>query len=381
MQAVARFGAVRSRIYGSSKAVLSWSIDDPVHTPMDFLLPRLNHTVAHAHTLEAFSRPLLDMLQQVTQLESTYLTRIDLPHRLQHVLYTCNRGALEMPEGLAVPWDDTLCRRALESNQPYTADVLDCWGDSEAARALGLQTYVSTPVRLPQGQLYGTLCAASAKAQPMPENAMVMLQLFAGLIGQQVERELLLQELQERNLELATYAMTDPLTGLPNRHALMEEIPRMWARAQREARHVLLAFVDLDDFKSVNDQYGHDTGDLLIQTVARQMMAALRDSDFASRQGGDEFVMVGTGPELANALHLPGALNELRQRLGAATQCDLNVPQGLMHYPGASVGVVAIAPSDTSPEQGLHAADTAMYEAKALRKQSGMQPTLVARSV
>jgi diguanylate cyclase len=203
---------------------------------MESLLPRLSHTLVHAKSLEELTRPLLDMLQQVTKLDSTYLTRIDLPHSQQHVLYTCNRGRLEMPEGLVVPWQDTLCRRALEDRQPYTADVVSSWGDSEAARALGLHTYVSAPVRLPQGQLYGTLCAASGVEQAMPDGAMATLELFAGLIGQQVERELLLQELQQRNLELANYALTDALTGLPNRHALMEELPRMWARAERDGR-------------------------------------------------------------------------------------------------------------------------------------------------
>ena len=333
---------------------------------MESLLPRLSHTLVHARSLEELARPLLDMLQQVTKLDSTYLTRIDLPHSQQHVLYTCNRGQLDMPEGLVVPWDDTLCRRALESNQPYTADVMACWGDSEAARALGLHTYVSTPVRLPQGQLYGTLCAASGVGHPMPDDAMVTLRLFAGLIGQQVERELLLQELQQRNLELASYALTDALTGLPNRRALMEELPRMWARAEREGRSVLLAFIDLDGFKHINDQHGHDTGDQLLQTVSRQLLSALRDSDFAVRIGGDEFVMVGTGPELSQSA--TQVLYELQERLALATQCDVAAPDALLHYPGASVGVVAVHPAQTSTEQALALADAAMYEAKTRRR-------------
>lgn len=340
---------------------------------MDALLPRLSHAVVHARSLEELTRPLLDMLQQITHLDSTYLTRIDLPRSQQHVLYTCNRGALNMPEGLVVPWDDTLCRRALESNQPYTSDVAACWGDSEAAQALGLQTYVSTPVRLPQGQLYGTLCAASSHMQAMPDNAMAMLQLFASLIGQQVEREMLLQELQQRNHELAAYALTDALTGLPNRRALLEELPRMWARAEREGRTVLLAFIDLDDFKPVNDLHGHHVGDQLLQTVARQLLGALRDSDFAARMGGDEFVMVGTGPERSQTAS--AVLYELQERLCQATQCDVSHTLGLLHYAGASVGVVAVHPAQTSPEQALALADAAMYQTKSLRRhaQNGTQ--------
>lgn len=291
------------------------------------------------------------------------------------MLYAHNSGALNIPQGLTVPWENTLCKRALEENLPYTADVPAVWGDSDAARDLGLKTYVSTAIRLPQGQLYGTLCAASGSSLPLPPNAMPMLQLFASLIGQQVEREMLLHELQMRNKELATFAMTDALTGMPNRRALMEEIPRMWARAQRESHCVLLAYVDLDGFKGINDQYGHDAGDQLLMTLSRQFMAALRDSDFAARVGGDEFVMVGVGPALAELAASTSAIAELQHRLSAATQCDLLLPAtGLLRYPGASVGVVAIDPKTTTPEQAMLQGDAAMYDIKSQRRNSSTKP-------
>lgn len=335
---------------------------------MQSLLPDLNDVVGQARTLEELARPLLHMLQQVTQLESTYLTRIDLPHGQQHLLYTLNTGLLHMPEGLSVPWDDTLCRRALEAEQPYTPDVAECWSDSAAARALGLHTYVSTPVRLPEGQLYGTLCAASAQPCDLPDNALPMLQLFANLIGQQVERELLLRELQQRNHELATFALTDALTGLPNRRALREEMPRMWARAQRENRYVLLAFIDLDQFKPINDLHGHQVGDQLLCTIARQLRDTLRNSDFAARIGGDEFVMLGTGSERMPGDGGAAQGTELQERLSLATQCDVTLPHALLRYPGASVGVVCIDPDTTTPEQAEEQADQAMYATKAARR-------------
>ena len=335
---------------------------------MESMLSDLNDVVGQARTLEQLTRPLLSMLQHLTQLESTYLTQIDLPHGQQHLLYTHNTGALQMPEGLSVPWEDTLCRRALEAGQTYTPDVPACWGDSTAAKALGLQTYVSTPVRLPQGQLYGTLCAASAQPCDLPPDALPLLQLFATLIGQQVERELLLRQLQQRNQELSTFAMTDALTGMPNRRALLEEMPRMWARAQRENRYVLLAFIDLDQFKPINDRHGHHIGDQLLCTISRQLLNALRDSDFAARIGGDEFVMLGTGAERS-----PGAspsTEELQVRLTLASQCDVALPHSLLHYPGASVGVVCIDPHATTPDESLEQADQAMYNIKATRRQN-----------
>ncbi|MDR2327404.1 MAG: sensor domain-containing diguanylate cyclase [Acidovorax sp.] len=339
---------------------------------METLLPRLSDVLVQARSLEALTRPLLAMLQQVTRLESAYLTRIDLPQAQQQVLYVCNTGELRMPEGLSVPWEDTLCRRALESGQSYTGNVADCWGDSEAARTLGLRTYLSTPVRMPQGQLYGTLCAASTTEQAVQADAMEMLQLFAGLIGQQVERELLLQELQQRNQELATHALHDALTGLPNRRALLEELPRMWARALRNERCLLLAFIDLDGFKSINDSHGHEVGDQLLCTLSRQLRTALRGSDFAARFGGDEFVVLGTGPEHGEAPSPREATGELQQRLQWATQCEIALPSSLLHYPGASVGVVFIDPARTTPEQALEQADAAMYQVKRTRRTAAL---------
>jgi len=79
---------------------------------MDPLLTRLSHSLHQAQSQEELVRPLLEMLEQVTQLESTYLTRIDLEQDLQHVLYARNTRQMQIPEGLSVPWQDTLCRRA-----------------------------------------------------------------------------------------------------------------------------------------------------------------------------------------------------------------------------------------------------------------------------
>ena len=293
---------------------------------MDPLLTRLSHSLHQAQSQEELVRPLLEMLEQVTQLESTYLTRIDLEQDLQHVLYARNTRQMLIPEGLSVPWQDTLCRRALSEGRMCTTDVAACWGDSQAARGLGIQTYVSAPVRMSDGHLYGTLCAASAQTALLPPDTESVLQLFAKLIAQHVEREQLLQRLQAHNAQLAHQAFTDPLTQLPNRAALREELQRLLARAQRTHSSVLVAFIDLDGFKAVNDRHGHAVGDLLLRTLAQQLQHSLRAGDMVARMGGDEFVVVtpvdGTAREVALAQQ------GLEQRLRAASVCDLVLPQG-----------------------------------------------------
>ena len=123
---------------------------------MDRQLEQLAQFVAAANTVEGLTRPLLALLQRITGLESTYLTAIDETAGVQHILIAHNAGALTLPEELTVPWHDTLCKRALESQQFVTEDVAGCWGDSDAARELGLKSYISVPVKNQDGSVFGT---------------------------------------------------------------------------------------------------------------------------------------------------------------------------------------------------------------------------------
>ncbi|WP_372627096.1 diguanylate cyclase domain-containing protein [Arsukibacterium sp.] len=158
---------------------------------MDKQLEQLAQFVATANTVEGLTRPLLALLQRITGLESTYLTAIDETAGVQHILIANNSGSLLLPEDLTVPWQDTLCKRALESQQFVTEDVAACWGDSEAARQLGLKSYISVPVTNQDGTVFGTLCGASSLSVALgnmphlPE----LLRLCADLISHQLSRE------------------------------------------------------------------------------------------------------------------------------------------------------------------------------------------------
>lgn len=332
---------------------------------MDDLLKHLSQSLHQAQTREELVRPLLKMLEQITQLESTYLTTIDFEHAQQHVLYAHNTQEMHIPEGLTVPWSDTLCQHALAEGRIWTNQVQEEWGDSQAARALGIRTYASAPVRMSDGRIFGTLCAASARSTTLPADAENVLQLFAKLMAYHIEREQLLQTLQERNTQLMQLALTDPLTQLPNRTALRAELQRLLARAQRCQGGVLVAFVDLDNLKYVNDTYGHPAGDHLLCQVAHRLESAARSSDMVARIGGDEFVMASA--EAVPTEDMPSLLQALQQRLRTASVCDVTLEDGrILHYPGASVGVVHVA-AHTTVDQALQQADDAMYADKQQR--------------
>lgn len=333
--------------------------------PSDFM-GRLAESVARARTLEELVRPLLELLQTVTGLESTYLTTIDTAAGYQYILFSRNTSRLDIPEGLSVPWEGTLCKRALEEGRPYTDDVANCWADSGPARELGIATYASTPVQLEDGTLYGTLCAASGDRKPLADGADQVLQMFSRLIGQQIERERMLQALQRANDTLAVSALTDATTKLPNRRALMEELRRRLDGHGPEGRALVVAFVDLDQFKAINDTHGHDAGDRFLAAIGGRMQGAVRSDDFVARLGGDEFVVLSS-PAHTDALVVADAL---RKRLQEATTGRFHLGDITLDYAGPSIGTIVSMSGKVEPETLLAQADAAMYEVKRERKLS-----------
>lgn len=156
---------------------------------MNPLVARFSTDTLEAGSIDQLTRPLLEMLGAISGLESTYLTLIDLSAGNLHVAISRNDGELIIPEGLDVPWEDTLCKRALDEGRYHTKDVPKRWGDSEAAAGLGIQTYVSAPIRAASGELIGTLCAASKTAQPVTEDTKSALRLISSLIANWLERD------------------------------------------------------------------------------------------------------------------------------------------------------------------------------------------------
>lgn len=333
---------------------------------MDDFLDRLVASVTSARSLEDLTRPLLEMLQTISGLDSAYLTVIDLERDEQRILFSHNTRTMNIPEGLAVPWGDTLCKRALDEGQQFTSNVSDCWGDSEAAKALGIETYVSTPVRLGNEALFGTLCAASTQSRLPSGEVERVLALFSTLIGQHIEREQLLRQLVLATEQLAQHARTDALTGLPNRRALLSELSRLLAHCKRDGSHLLIAYIDLDGFKAINDTYGHEAGDEFLTEIARRLKVGLRGEDLAARIGGDEFVVVGLGPSVA--VEAEGAGARFSARVFEATKGSFVLGSETLDYAGASVGLAVVAPSAIDAEHALSLADKAMYVRKKLRR-------------
>lgn len=319
---------------------------DAVRSAPPLALETVAQAIDGVDGLEQLTRPLLDALADLTGLASTYLTVVDDLAGAQEIRYARNsRSRFEMPEGLVVPWEDTLCKRALEEGRPCITEVPTVWGDSEAARSLGIQVYVSVPVELPDGRLWGTLCAADSVRGEDTETHLPTMRLFARLLGAQAEREEALRQARED-------AERDPLTGCASRRVVEPWLARELA-ASSPGETLVVAYADLNSFKHVNDTLGHAAGDAVLAEVGRRLRAIARPHDLVARIGGDEFLVAARLPR--------GSDGRLAERVRTALAFSLDW-QGSAVQVSASVGSASAEDHDASSVVAV--ADAAMYDAK-----------------
>lgn len=158
-------------------------------------------------------------------------------------------------------------------------------------------------------------------------------------------------------------AFYDPLTGLPNRRLLQDRLKPALASSNRSGRKGALLFIDMDNFKTLNDTLGHDMGDLLLEQVAERLTACVREGDTVARLGGDEFVVM-----LENLSEQAGEAAVQTETIGEKILSILNQPYRLASHDyrsTPSIGAVLFNDHERSIEELLKQADIAMYQAKA----------------
>ena len=167
--------------------------------------------------------------------------------------------------------------------------------------------------------------------------------------------------LQDQNSRLAHRARHDPLTGLPNRSVLEENLERLVSREQRHGGTFAVGMLDLDDFKPVNDSFGHAVGDRLLRSLAQRLGGAIRSHDLLARLGGDEFVIVIE--DLPEGAESPG-LSPLLERIHGAVEAPFEVAPGKAVHLGMSLGLSFFPADGRDPESLLRAADLALSAIK-----------------
>ncbi|MFO0592613.1 MAG: GGDEF domain-containing protein [Polyangiaceae bacterium] len=200
-----------------------------------------------------------------------------------------------------------------------------------------------------------------------------LLHALAGLFQQVMERnrelcafnrklEEKVQErtcaLQKANRRLEEMALTDVLTGLPNRRHAMSRLAEEWKRAEARGEDLSVMMVDADGFKQINDAHGHEAGDAVLRKLAHTLRSSVRTDDLVCRLGGDEFLVLCPSTAIEGVLQ---AAESLRMIVA-----ELRVPARKGVWNGSiSVGVAARTPEMTSPEDLIRAADEGVYLAKA----------------
>jgi diguanylate cyclase (GGDEF)-like protein len=252
-------------------------------------------------------------------------------------------------------WEDSICVRMVSDvgNDKVVADVASHaeYAGAPVRSSVDVGAYVGMPLRLGQGELFGTLCGLDPTPQGVElRQHLPTLELVSQLLATLLQYELAAEQQQRLLARVRSEALTDQLTGVYNRRGWERLVEAEERRAERYGDPMAVIYVDLDDFKAVNDTHGHEAGDRVLVRAARVLLDTARAEDVVARLGGDEFAVLAINctSEAATAL---------RERIEQSL-ADADVQ--------ASVGVGQRAPGGTIAE-AMAAGDEDMY----LRKSAG----------
>ncbi len=265
-------------------------------------------------------------------------------------------------------------RRVLRLAGAVALTLLVYWANIVTPPAIRLGILFLVPILLVtwyEGLLWGVVFAAACvvlrevvAADQMPRDMPTLWRVVNTLTFVVVVAIAMagIRHMRDVQVQLVTLATRDPLTNVLNARAFSSELAQELERNRRYGRPMALLYLDLDDFKAVNDQHGHQTGDAVLRLVAEAVRAAVRQADIVGRMGGDEFavLMPETDGALADAAaaRLAGGIRTVFRGSPSVT---------------ASIGVVACVGTETSPDELLRKADQAMYTAKRAGKDRVVQ--------
>lgn len=208
---------------------------------------------------------------------------------------------------------------------------------------------------------------AEVKVQEAAEKLSVVNNALKQAVQERKALEVQLEKITEHQDELRHASFHDSLTGLPNRALANNRLEHGLAQAKRHGWHLAVMFIDLDDFKKINDTYGHDAGDRVLTIIAQRLGDATREDDTLSRHGGDEFLYVLTEYESEHDL---AAIAEKLIML-IQTPCQISTGTTATETTetkvSASIGIAIFPKHGSTSEALVKSADSAMYRAKRSR--------------
>ncbi|WP_108651100.1 sensor domain-containing diguanylate cyclase [Dongshaea marina] len=287
-------------------------------------------------------------------------------YQVKHCL--CPRD-IPITQGQEFEIDKTYCEVTLKARQPVWFEHV---GESElkshpAYQGLGLESYIGIPVIL-ENNTYGTLNFSSPvprqrKFSPTDIDALKLMASWLSSELERQQREIKLrvanEELRRANLKLKEQSTTDELTQVGNRRLLNQKLDTYMLLAQRGMRPLSAVIIDLDDFKKLNDTYGHPSGDEALITLAYNLVQTARRGDLIARYGGEEFVVI-----------LPDTDEQGAMRSAERYRLSIEQTDSLVCPVTASLGIATYRPQegDLDPQYAsdrlLCEADEALYHSK-----------------
>ncbi len=320
--------------------------------------------LASIHQLDPFYTPLEERFERLTRLGRTAL---DLPV----VAITAVRENRQWYKSVVgwqiseLPLDDGLCGPIIEDGQPrIVADTLTDPLFAKKAIVTGapnFRFYAGYPLRDASGMTVGTYCGFDTKPRETDEH-------FAKLLsdmGQLAERELLTTDLCNAQTQLIAklsearrQAMFDVLTRVWNRRGGMDLLELAVNGADQDKEGFSICLMDIDNFKKINDQYGHPVGDQVLRKIAASIVASVRPHDIVCRYGGEEFLTILRGAGEEHCTEIAERIRINIQALPIRTR-EGTVPMTV------SIGVaVRSSNDDITAEQLIEHADQALYQSK-----------------
>ncbi len=252
------------------------------------------------------------------------------------------------------------CGTAMYNRERVIVDDIDkhpYWQDYlELARLGGVKACWSQPVLGNNQQVLGSFAIYYRNPTVPTDDDIKRIEEMARFVSIAIERT-------RKEVEIRKLAFFDSLTNLPNRRLLLERLEFQLAGVKRNHDHGALLFIDMDNFKNLNDSMGHQFGDKLLVKIADRIQMCIRDEDTAARLGGDEFIIL-----IRNTHQDIERMTDQAHSLALRIKYELNQPfdlDGYIHHTSPSIGINFISYQSSSPEEIIKQADTAMYTAKA----------------
>jgi len=346
----------------ATRPVLLGMIRDPVADPptlAPFALP------SEGRAIPTLDGALAAALERVTGLASTVLK---VPTAFVALLGSdrrCFAGGSAIPRWLAhdpgTLFRSGLSGRILMSEQPTCltdarADLSP--GVATTARDFGVAGFMGMRLVSADGEATAIFCAVDVEPRDWTREEIRLFREIAVSALTEVELQRRTADAERIEQQLRHDALHDRLTGLPNRAFFVERVRIAVERARRNPDECFgVLFLDLDNFKAINDSFGHVAGDEMLLEVSRRFTGCLRSLDMLARLGGDEFAL------LLENIREPSDAARVAERLQASLQAPIRIGEDEA-YASVSLGIAVFSDADDHPQHLLRSADLALYRAK-----------------